>query len=325
MKASTLCAGSAFLVLGGFMSVNLAGCGGGGGGGGSVIRPTATPASQAITFNLQLQDGTASSGGTVSLVGPVALSAEANESGVATIPAVPPGNYAVTFTVNNADGSPGSTTTQQITITRAAGQVFLLLQDGISNGGTLRVTGTVRLNPTDDDPDNNPATPNCGTSTEQVTGPFLVSAIDLSSASGQAIIAQVRRSPQSTGAYTILLPKPADTSRPLTFRIRIGQYDASGARFAGESASTNITNGTSVDRVDVCANQDGTIPNPNVTATPFVTLAPTATTGPTITTAPTITPTPPPTATPTATTSGTPSATATGTPTSGIATPTPTP
>jgi hypothetical protein len=302
MKASTLCAGSALLVLGGFMSVNLAGCGGGGGGGGGLGNPTATPASQAITFRLQRQGGFASNGGTVTLTGATTATATADASGIATVPSVPPGTYTVTFVVNSDAGVPLTTTTTTVVITRASGQNFLLLQGQSANVGSFVVNGTVRLNPVVDDPDNDTSTANCTTSTAPVTGAFLVSAIDLDTSLGQPIIAQARRELQSTGTptaqrgrYTIRLPY-----KPKAFRIQIGRIDDSGAVFSGRSAITNFPGSDTVNSVDVCVNSDGTIPGPVVTASPIPTgtlIIPTpiasgtpvatTTTAPTATTAPT--------------------------------------
>ncbi|RYG65996.1 hypothetical protein EON80_16280 [bacterium] len=315
MKASTLCAGSALLVLGGFMSVNLAGCGGGGGGGG-LGSPTATPSAQSITFTLQRQDGSPSVGGTVSLTGPATLTGTANSSGAVTIPTVPPGTYTVIFTVVDDAGATVSTTTS-LTITRASNQNFLLLQGQSSNSGAFSVTGTVRLNPVVDDPDNDTSTANCTTTSTPVTGAFLVTAIDLNTSLGQPIIAQVVRAMQSSGTataqrgkYTIRLPY-----RPQAFRIVIGRVDDSGAVFSGRSATTNFAGQNSVSAVDICVNQDGTIPGPVVTSSPI----PTGT-GVIPTTSATFTPvatiTPEPTATTAPTPTNTPTGTGTGNPTS---------
>jgi hypothetical protein len=294
MKASTLCAGSALLVLGGFMSVNLAGCGGGGGGGG-LGRPTSTPSAQTISFTLQRQDGSLSNGGTVTLTGPASLSATANESGVATIPSVPPGTYTVTFVVNSGTGTPLTSTTTSLVITRSSGQNFLLLQGQSSNVGNFIVTGTVRLNPVVDDPDNDSSTANCNGSSTPVTGAFLVTAIDLDNRLGQPIIAQAQRPLQPSagtpaaqkGKYTIRLPY-----RPQSFRIVIGRADDSGAVFSGRSAITNFAGRDTVDAVDVCVNQDGSIPGPIVTSSPIpantaTPTPPTTTTTPTTPTGPT--------------------------------------
>lgn len=158
IKASTLCASSALLVLGGFMSLNLAGCGGGGGktngSGGFGPTPVATPASQTLSFVLQRQDGQVSAGGNLTLTpgaGTVSgvLTAKANTSGVATIPNVPPGTYTATFNVVTGGGVSLSTTSTTIMVTRNPNQTFLLLQDqpmGTTTGG-FAVSGTVRFNP----------------------------------------------------------------------------------------------------------------------------------------------------------------------------------
>jgi hypothetical protein len=304
MKASTLCAGSALLVLGGFMSVNLAGCGGGGGGGG-LGSPTATPSAQTISFTLLRQNNTASNGGTVTLTGPVTLSGTANAAGVVTIPSVPPGTYTATFVVNNDAGNPLTTTTTSLIITRASGQNFLLLEGQTSNAGQYVISGTVRLNPVVDDPDNDSSTANCTNGSTPVTGAFLVTAIDLDTKLGQPIIAQARRALQSTsgtptaqkGAYTIRLPY-----RPQAFRIVIGRVDDSGAVFSGRSAITNFAGRDNVTGVDICVNQDGTIPGPVVTASPIPTGGVIPTPISSNTPVNTATPTPTATATATATT-----------------------
>jgi len=306
MKASTLCAGSALLVLGGFMSINLAGCGGGGGGGG-LGSPTATPSAQAVTFTLQRQDGGLSNAGTVTLSGPASFTGTASSAGVVSFASVPPGTYTVTFVVNSATGVALPSTTTTLTVTRASGQNFLLLQGQSGNVGAFSVTGTVRLNPVVDDPDSNSGTSNCSGTSTPVTGAFLVSAVDLDTTLGQPIIAQVKRDlqPSSTetglkGRYVIRLPY-----KPRTFRITIGKVDDSGAVFSGRSATTTFAGSDNVTAVDICVNQDGTIPGPVVTASPipsgtFVlpTTIATPTAVPTITATPTTAPT---TTSPTAT------------------------
>ena len=326
IKASTLCASSALLVLGGFMSINLAGCGGGGGGNTGFGNPTATPAAQTITFRLQLQNGSTSNGGTVTLT-PAAgtnsgvLKATANSSGVATIGSVPPGTYTVSFTVADSTGKTLSTTSTTATITRASNQTFLLLQDqGTGTSGSFAVSGTIRLNP------GATATPaptatatarptatavgtpaataratataigtatptataldpksisNCTSSSQPVTDSLLVEVIDLDTSKGRPIIAQLRRSASITGrgAYTIFLPY-----KPSAFQIRVGQFDVSGAQFAGLSAASNFNGVVTVNGVqtvrplDVCVNLRGVAPQfPRATATATVSSTPNAT------------------------------------------------
>lgn len=297
-KASTLCASSALLVLGGFMSVNLAGCGGGGGGGngGGFGTPTATPAAQGLTFNLVRQNQEASNGGTVTLTSSsgTVFSATANGNGVASIANVPPGTYAVRFTVVDAAGAVISTTNTSITVTRASGQTFLLLQDQVAGATTsFNVTGVIRLNvaitPAPTETPTASLTPiptttatasptatadptaiaaqfqfsNCGTNSDLVTDTLLVEAIDLDTSKGQPIIAQVRRtaSAANRGSYAISLP-----FAPRAFRIRVSQFDTSGARFAGFSAVTNfngatVVNGiTTIGNLNICVNTNGTAP-----------------------------------------------------------------
>lgn len=154
IKASTLCASSALLVLGGFMSINLAGCGGGGGNsGGSFGSPTATPGIQGITFLLQLQNGQLSNGGTLTLTpaagtnSPV-LNGTASSAGIVSFPAVQPGTYTATFVLKSASGTTFSTTNTTIVVTRDSNQRFLLLQDqGVGTASNFAVSGTVRRNP----------------------------------------------------------------------------------------------------------------------------------------------------------------------------------
>lgn len=290
MKASSLCAASAFLVLGGFMAVNLAGCGGGGGGGGGFSQATPTTGPRTVTFRLQRQDGNPSNKGTVTVTGPVNATATADSEGVATIAGLTAGTYTVVFTVFDDSGNQLSTTTTTIIVTNNSSQNFLLIQDNTSTSA-LRVQGTVRLNPAADDPDNNPNTSNCTTSSLPVTGPFLVSVIDLDTSLGQPIIAQLRRTaqPASTsvanrGLYNIGIPY-----RPRNFRVQISQYDTSGARFSGLSANTNFPSDSSVtvvSGVTVCVNDDGTTP------TPAPSVAPTFTPAVTPTATPRTTPTP---------------------------------
>ena len=95
LKASTLCAGGTLLVFGGFLTVNLAGCGGGGGGG---LTTVPTPRPVGATFRIIQQDGTPSQGGSVTLTGNgQTYNGTADNTGVAVIPGVAPGNYTVTF------------------------------------------------------------------------------------------------------------------------------------------------------------------------------------------------------------------------------------
>jgi hypothetical protein len=297
MKASSLCAASAFFVLGGFMTVNLAGCGGGGGGGGGLGQATPTPSVRTVTLRLQLQNGNPSNTGTVVISGPVSTTVQADAQGLATVPALPPGTYTVRFTVVDENGTELSTTTNTIIVTRASNQNFLLIQDN-DTSSTLRVQGVVRLNPVVGDPDSDITTANCTNSSSPVTGPFLVSVIDLDTSKGQPIIAQLRRTAQPSnttaqnrGLFNIGIPY-----RPRVFRVQITQYDLSGAQYAGLSASTNFPQDTSnpsavVTGVNVCVNQNGVAPRPAPTLSPTFTPTPGLTFIPTGT--PTATPVPP--------------------------------
>lgn len=296
-KASTLCASSALLVLAGFMTINLAGCGGGGGGGnGGFGSPTATPGAQSITFRLVRQNLAASNGGTVTLTSSTGtvLTAVANADGIATLANVPPGVYTVKFTVLGDTGAIISTTTSTVTITRASGQTLLLLQDqGAGSTGGFLVSGTLRQNPrvvatatatpgatatgtpgaTATGTPVATATPaptvgpfqfaNCTTSSEFVTDALLVEAIDLDTAKGRPVIAQLRRSASlaNRGAYTITLPY-----RPAAFQIRISQFNTTGARYAGLSAFSNFNGQTTVTGLNICVNNNGVVPQIPVTA-----------------------------------------------------------
>ncbi len=315
-QASTLCAGGTLLVLGSFLALNLAGCGGGGGGG--IISPTAipgttpTPIPAALQFLLQLTDGSTATGGTITLNSASGRSytATANAKGLASLRNVVPGLYTLVFAVKQPNGTVVSTT-RSITVTSSSTsgtQSFVLRQGDTGNSNPFTITGRILLNPAGtNDPDGNSATANCTAVVQPITDALLITVRDLNSTNGTPIIAQFTRAAQSTdtpgpqrGLYSITIPY-----QPRSFQVTVSNVND--APFAGASAATSFpTSATTVTNVDVCTNASTTPPQPGVTATPS------------------------PTPFATATTVGTPAATATNTPianptATGTTAPTPTP
>ena len=277
LKASTLCASGALLVLGGFMTVNLAGCGGGGGGG----LTQATPRPVGATFRIVQQDGSVSRGGALTLTrDSFTTTVSADAAGVATVPSLAPGTYAATFTAFDNSGNPLPSTTRSIVIASSGSQSYMLVQ-GDSGNGQFVITGRVLLNATgSNDDDNNPATGNCNAQSVPVTSAVLISVRDLNSTDGTPIVAQAVRAAQASGGpssqrgtYTVSLPfRPR---LPLTFRVEVSALPGGSVPFAGISATTTfVTNTTTTTGVDVCTNINGVIPVPAVTATPIVTNTP---------------------------------------------------
>ena len=312
LKASTLCAGGTLLVFGGFLTVNLAGCGGGGGGGLTTI-PTARPVG--ATFRIVQQDSSPSKGGTITLTGGgKTFTGTAGNDGVVVLSNVSPGTYTANFTAFDNSGKALATTTRALTITKSGAQNFVLVQ-GDTGNGAFTLTGTVFQNA------NNGDFSNCSANSSPITAPLLISVRDLNDTTGAPIIAQIVRPEQGPGTpaalkgrYTISLP-----TNPRSFRVEVGPGDNNGVIYAGISSTTTFTQGTtSIANVNVCTNNNGKIPVPfSPTATPTNTpiggvlptatgtIAPTATTNPnataTSTTAPASTNTPLPTSTSTPT------------------------
>ena len=317
-KASTLCAGGTLMVLGGFMSINLAGCGGGGGNGGGIIR--ATPVAISTTFRLIDIDNNPVSGGTVRLTrlstNRALPAATSNGSGDVVIPNVTPGRYNVSYTIN------GTTTTREITITGDASQVYLLVE-GDNGQGDFRISGTLFLNPPGDDddadPSNDTAIARCSTDPVPLTADITIVVRDQNSG---AILATLRRLENTTGFYSISL-----ATRPQSFRVEVrqasgdsGNFD--GATFAGNSSlATFPPNATQINGLDICANEGNIAPRPGGGVTPVPTAFATATPRPGQTVFPTTAPRPTatlpgptPTAVPGATATAVPGATATVSP-----------
>ncbi len=327
-QASTLCAGGTLLVLGGFLALNLAGCGGGGGG--SLVTPTAIPGTTATPvpvtaqFFLQTTDGTPANGGSVTLTsaGGRTMTANANARGVVGIPGIVPGLYTLVFVVAQTNSATGQTTrtstTRSISISSANGvQSFTLRQGDTGNSNPFTISGRVLLNPAGaNDPDGNSATANCLAVVTPITDALVITVRDLNSTNGVSIIAQVVRPAQPAttvgpqrGLYSISIPY-----RPRSFQVTVS--NANDAPFAGASASTSFPQTTTtVTNVDVCTNNSNVSPQPVVTSTPVPTPFATATTVGTPSATATPTPIANPTAVPTAAATSTPVPTATIAPT----------
>ena len=307
-QASTLCAGGTLLVLGGFLALNLAGCGGGNSTGPigqptAVPGTTATPSPATLQFRLQLTDGSAASGGTVTLTSSTGrtYSGTAN-NGVVNIGKVVPGLYTLVFTVTGPNGQTISTT-RSITITSstAGAQTFSLRQGDTGTSNPFTISGRILLNPAGtNDPDGDQATANCTAVVTPITDAVVITVRDLNSTNGTPIIAQITRPAQAStvpgpqrGNYSITIPY-----QPRSFRVTV--TNANDAPFAGVSASTSFpTSSTVVNNVDICTNASTVAPQPSVTATPSPTpfVAPTTVGTPVATS--TSTPVPNPTAVPT--------------------------
>ena len=301
LKASTLCAGGTLLVFGGFLTVNLAGCGGGGGGGLTTI-PTPSPVG--ATFRIVQQDSTPSRGGTLTLTGNgQTFQGTADSNGVLVLSGVTPGTYNATFTASNAAGTALPSTSRSLTITRVGTQNFVLVQ-GDTGNGRFTLTGTIFQNA------NNGQFTGCDANSTPITANVLISVRDLNDTTGAPIIAQIVRPVQDgnvsiglRGRYSISLP-----TNPRSFRVEVGPADNNGVRYAGLSSTTTFTQGTTtLANVNVCANNNGVIPVPfsptptptinSATPLPVVTSTPSTTAGGT-TTGTTNPTTPRPTATP---------------------------
>ena len=298
LKASTLCAGGTLLVFGGFLTVNLAGCGGGGGGG---LTTVPTPRPVGATFRIIQQDGTPSQGGSVTLTGNgQTYNGTADNTGVAVIPGVAPGNYTVTFSTIQSNGTALPSTSRPLSITRSGAQNYVLVQGDVGKGPNS-IIGTIFTNPS------NGATRACTATSTPFTGSVLVSVRDLNDTTGSPIIAQITRPAQANaavgarGRYSISIPT---LSGQHTFRVEVGPADNNGVQIAGVSATTTFTEGNNtLTNVDVCANLNGTIPAPVETPTPTPEPSRTPPFGiptNTPTTAPTVDPTQAPQATATA-------------------------
>ena len=264
LKASTLCAGGTLLVFGGFLTVNLAGCGGGGGS----LATVPTPVPVGATFRIVQQDSTPSRGGNITLTGNgQTYTASADNNGVATINNLPPGTYSVTYTAFNGAGQAQPATTRTLTITRTGAQNYVLVQ-GDTGNGQFTLTGVIFQNNNDGKTTDSNIS-DCDVNSTRITAPVLISVRDLNDTTGNPIIAQIVRPEQSStgpantrGGYSISIP-----TRPRSFRVEVGPADNNGVIYAGLSATTTFTEGnTSLANVNVCANTDGIIPDAQTNA-----------------------------------------------------------
>ncbi len=322
LNASTLCAGGSMLVLGGFLAINLAGCGGGGGGG-----STSTKTAKNVTIRLLDSNGDPITVATLQLArNGVTYNPNAGSSfeGNQFFDELPLGTYTASVDFDG-DGPKGSVN-KTLTIVKDDNQNYALIE---GNSTDLVVSGKTLINPRADggDPDSNYNTPNCVDVPVPLTAEVIVSIRDLS-LTGSPRIASILRADQGstgTGTYSISLPY-----RPTTFRAEVSRSSgsASASQFAGYSAQATFPTGeNAITNLNICSNENGTPPQPpSPTPEPVNTLTPQATatftTGPTPTNTPTSTATP--TLTPTATNTPDPSVTPTLTPTA-TSTPTPTP
>ena len=249
IKASTLCAGGTLLVFGGFLTVNLAGCGGGGGG----LTTIPTPSPVGATFFLVQQDSSPSNGGTLTLTGNgQTFNGTADSSGKVVLSGVTPGTYTATFIANSSAGALPSTS-RTIVVTKSGAQNFVLVQ-GDTGNGAFTLSGTVFQN------SNNGDFTNCTSNSAPITADLLISVRDLNDTTGAPIIAQIVRPVQDAnaslalrGRYTISLP-----TNPRSFRVEVGPATNNGVIYAGISATTTFTQGvTSLTNVNVCANTNG--------------------------------------------------------------------
>jgi hypothetical protein len=309
------CAFYALLAVVGFISLNVAGCGGGGGT--TTIKPK-------VSFTLQLRDlagnvvdgsGTLTGGGTTT--------AFTTTNGSTVIPPVLPGEYNVTVTIN------GVTTTQKIAVANENNQTILLIP-GIGGQGVL-VTGRLLLN---NDPDK-PINGTCTNSnlTKPLTARVLIRARRVAD---NVLIQSFERpfQPESTpidqqGRFAIVLPNGV-------YRIEVrqaspGTATETSAPFTGTSGIFQVPMSIPT-VVTICVNQGligpGGTPTPTTTFTPVPTATPTLIGNPTSTPTPvgnpTATPLPVATATATATSRPTPTNTPGGPPPDPTFTPRPT-
>ena len=298
------------LVLGSFLALNLAGCGGSGNSGG-VLMPTplpgttATPVPATLVLQLQLGDGSNASGGTVTLSNSSGrtYTANANNKGLVSLKNVVPGLYNLVFSVRQLNGTTVSTT-RSLTVTSPAtsggSQAMTLRQGDTGTSNPFTITGRILLNPAGlNDPDGNSATANCAAVVTPITDAVIITVRDLNSTNGTPIIAQITRPAQPSntagpqrGVYSITVPY-----RPRSFQVTV--VNANDAPFAGLSASTSFPQTDLImPRVDVCTNNSTVAPQPSVTATPSPSPFATATTVGTPVATPTRTPVANPTATP---------------------------
>lgn len=130
------CAVYALLAVVGFVTLNVAGCGGGGGG---------IDLTQPVTITVNLRNSTGGRiDGTGTINGGTFTGNFTTAGGDATVSGIKPGTYTVTVTVG------GTTYTQSITVGGDSGQRFVVIP-GVTTGGSgganlTLVTGRIYLN-----------------------------------------------------------------------------------------------------------------------------------------------------------------------------------
>jgi hypothetical protein len=322
------CAFYALVAVVGFITVNVAGCGGGGGGTPVPQNPTVTLRFRDLNNNPVSATGTFR-GGRINATFTTA-------NGDAVLTNIPRGVYTVNYTVNNVTGS------QVIAVGSDSNQPFVIIP---FQGAGSTVNGRIFLNRGDQ------TTGNCqnATAEQAVTARIL---IRVRRVADNVIIASFERPMQASttpddqkGRFQVILPNGA-------YRIEVRQASVGDtptqapAPITGNSALFNVP---ATNSITICANEGPIAPggtptatttftpvptiNPNATPTPtpidqpLPTFTPTPTVrptptntpggpppNPTFTPQPTFTPNPSGTATPTSIPGGGPTATPTGNP-----------
>lgn len=262
-KTSTLCAGVSFLVLGSFMAVNLAGCGGGGGGG--LGGGTATPVTINATITPRLSNGSAAPAGTVTLTRSGVTLSQAITGGAAVFSGLSAGLYDVSVTITDSSGGVLENFFISGYQIRSDATSYTIQQ----SDGSLKVSGKIYLNPNSGD-ETSRSIAACTTDSSPVTAQVRVSVRDLNSALGNPIISQVVRAVQDPdlataekGKYSVSVPY-----RPTSFQVEVSQAYAENAVFSGRRGPATFTPGaTEIANVDVCANDNDVVPGPAPTPT----------------------------------------------------------
>ena len=265
MKASALCVVGSTLVLGGFMTVNLAGCGGGGGSKSSTPR-----VARNVVVSVLDSQGEPLPASTLQLLSSnsTVFNPDSAINGDFRFNQLPLGNYTASV---DFDG-PGAEPSQnfQLVIVRGDTQNYAFVQGSETN---LVVSGRIFQN------EGNEVFANCRTTQVPLTEEVVVSLRDLAM-SGTPIIASTVRPNQGgggNGSYSIDSPY-----RPETFRVEVSSSStgSTGVNYVGVSATATFTTGSNaVTDLDVCTNEgvDARAPRPGTpTPTPSPTEVPTS-------------------------------------------------
>ena len=300
------CAVYALLAVVGFVTLNVAGCGGGGGGN--------TGGGNRVNVTLNFRN---TAGGRVEATGTVTNGTTtvnfATTNGDAVISNIPPGTFTVSGTANGAPFS------EEVTVGTDQGQSIQINPEQPGSSGTL-VTGRMFLNRGD------PTTGRCTNPSVDtaLTARVLIRARNRNN--GLIVASFIREQQSATtpddqkGTFTLRLPPGA-----YTLEVRQAPPISSTQSSAPFTGNSGIFNVPATTNVSICVNEGTTAPNGTPTPTPSLTpISP----GPSPTPggpAPTNTPTPRPTNTPTPTPGGPPPVpTPVPTPIGGFPTPTPT-